>query len=153
MFQPQPADVRRFFCAVWRKHREGLPLEPLETIALDWIREHPEYHTDLDDLDRALAAQYPADGGRGNPFLHLSLHLAISEQLQVDQPPGIRAAYRRLADRLGSSHEAVHEVMECLGEMLWRSQRGQTPPDGAAYLACVQRRAADRARRRGSAGP
>jgi hypothetical protein len=31
--------------------------------------------------------------------------------------------------------------MECLGEMLWNSQRQNLPPDGAAYIECVERRA------------
>jgi hypothetical protein len=46
-----------------------------------------------------------------------------------------------LAARLGSAHEAQHQVMECLGEMVWTSQRTGLPPDGQAYLDCVRRRA------------
>jgi hypothetical protein len=30
--------------------------------------------------------------------------------------------------------------MECLGEMIWNSQRSGLPPDGAAYVECVKRR-------------
>jgi len=83
MFDPSRDDVRRFFCEAWRKQREALPLTPLETIAAHWIVEHPEYHPDLDSLERALAAEYPVEGGRSNPFLHLAMHLSISEQLQT----------------------------------------------------------------------
>jgi hypothetical protein len=46
-----------------------------------------------------------------------------------------------LAARRGSLHEAQHEVMECLGDMLWASQRKGQPPDGEAYLDAVRRRA------------
>ncbi len=141
MFNPSQADVRRFFCEAWSKHRDGLPLTPLEAIAIDWILEHPEYHADLASLEDALHAQYPAEAGRTNPFLHLSMHLSIAEQVSIDQPPGIRGAFESLAHRRGSLHEAAHEVMECLGEMLWRSQRDRAPPDGAAYIDCVRRRA------------
>jgi len=141
MFDPSRQDVRRFFCTLWRKHREGLPLTPLETIALERVLAHPEYHGDLTDEEAALAAEYPVEGGRGNPFLHLSMHLAIAEQLSIDQPPGLRAAHARLAQRLDSTHEADHEVMECLGETVWRAQRDNAPPDGLAYLECVERRA------------
>lgn len=140
MFNPSQADVRRFFCGAWSKHRAQQPLMPLEAIALDWILEHPEYHDDLASIDAALEAQYPPEGGRGNPFLHLSMHLSIAEQVSIDQPPGIRAAFQALAQRRGSLHDAAHEVMECLGEMLWRSQRAQQPPDGDAYIDCVRRR-------------
>ena len=142
MFAPSPGDVRRFFVEARRKRHERLPLTPLETIAADWIDGHPEYDADLADADAALVADYPAEAGRENPFLHLSMHLSISEQVSIDQPTGIRAAFDALAVRLGSAHAAQHEVMECLGTMLWESQRGGRPPDGAAYVDCVRRRAA-----------
>jgi hypothetical protein len=140
MFTPSQHDVRRFFCDVHRKQRERLPLTPLETLAAQWIEQHPEYHGDL-DAEAALAASYTVEEGRTNPFLHLSMHLSISEQLSIDQPRGIKQAFELLAARLGSAHEAQHEVMECLGEMIWASQRSGLPPDGQAYLDCVRRRA------------
>ena len=141
MFQPSQADVRRFFCAVDAKQRGSLPLDAMETIAGRWIDQHPEYRTDLADEAAALAAIYTVDEGRTNPFLHLSMHLSISEQVAIDQPAGIRPAFDSLVARLGSAHAAQHEVMECLGTMLWEAQRGGRPPDGAAYVDCVRRRA------------
>ena len=141
MFQPSQHDVRRFFCDVHRKQRTGEPLTPMEAVAGPWVAEHPEYDADLADLDAALAAVYTVEDGRTNPFLHLSMHLSISEQVAIDQPTGIRQAFERLAARLGSAHEAHHQIMECLGEMIWASQRSGLPPDGHAYLDCVRRRA------------
>ncbi len=142
MFNPTQAEVRRFFCETWRKHREALPLTPLEAMALDGILLHPEYHGELESVERALAADYGPDTGRENPFLHLSMHLAIAEQLSIDHPPGIRAAHAALARRSGSGHAAIHEIMECLGETVWRAQRDGRPPDQDAYLDCLRRRAA-----------
>ncbi len=141
MFAPSPDDVRDFFVAARRKRQERLPLAPLETIAADWIEAHPEYAADLADGEAARAAAYPAEAGRENPFLHLSMHLSISEQVAIDQPAGIRPAFDSLIARLGSAHAAQHEVMECLGTMLWEAQRAGRPPDGAAYVDCVRRRA------------
>jgi len=141
MFAPSQHDVRRFFCETHRKQRQGLPLTPMETIAGQWIDQHPEYHAELDDVDVALAASYTVEEGRTNPFLHLSMHLSISEQIAIDQPRGVKQAFELLAARRGSSHEAQHEMMECLGEMIWTSQRSGLPPDGQAYLECVRRRA------------
>jgi hypothetical protein len=116
-------------------------MTPLETLAADWIDQHPEYHDDFADVDAALAAVFDVDAGRTNPFLHLSMHLSISEQVSIDQPRGIKQAFELLAAKRGSAHEAQHEVMECLGQMMWESQRSGLPPDGQKYIDCVRRRA------------
>ena len=84
---------------------------------------------------------YTVEDGKTNPFLHLSMHLSISEQCSIDQPRGIRQAVELLTHRRNSLHTAHHEVMESLGEMIWQSQRDGRPPDGDAYVASVQRRA------------
>jgi hypothetical protein len=68
------------------------------------------------------------------------MHLSISEQVSIDQPPGIKQAFELLAARRGE-HEAHHAMMDCLGEMLWTSQREGKPPDGAAYIDCIRRKA------------
>ena len=141
MFQPSQHDVRRFFCETRRKQVLALPLTPMEAIAADWVAEHPEYHADLADLEAALAASYSVEDGRTNPFLHLAMHLSIAEQCGIDQPTGIRQAVALLAARRQTLHAAHHEVMECLGEMVWTSQRSGLPPDGQAYLEAVRKRA------------
>ncbi|KAF1028556.1 MAG: hypothetical protein GAK40_00889 [Burkholderia plantarii] len=141
MFNPSRDEVRRFFTDAWHKQRHGHVLTPLEAMAADWITEHPEYHADLDDAEAASTREYSPEAGRTNPFLHLSMHLAISEQLSIDQPPGIRAAHEKLTARLPSAHEAQHAIMECLGETIWEAQRTNTPPDTDAYLQRILRRA------------
>lgn len=140
MFTPSQHDVRRFFCETYRKYRANEILTPLEAIARDWIMQHPEYANALADIDTALTADYSVENGATNPFLHLSMHLSIAEQVSIDQPQGIRAAFQSLAQRRDSEHEAHHQIMECLGEMVWTSQRSGLPPDGAAYIECVKRR-------------
>jgi len=141
MFTPSQADVRRFFCAVYAKTQSGHPLEALETIASQWLAEHPEYHAEFADAPAALEKMYDIKDGKTNPFLHLSMHLSISEQCSIDQPRGIRQAVELLTARRNSLHDAHHETMDCLGQMVWESQRAGQPPDGAAYIDCVQRRA------------
>jgi hypothetical protein len=140
MFTPSQHDVRRFFCETYRKYRANEILTPLEAIARDWIMQHPEYANALADIDTALTADYSVENGATNPFLHLSMHLSIAEQVSIDQPQGIRAAFQSLAQRRDSEHEAHHQIMECLGEMIWTSQRSGLPHDGAAYIECVKRR-------------
>jgi hypothetical protein len=144
VFEPSREEVRRFFCGAWGKHRAGHAVSPLERIAIACMLEHPEYHAVLADVDGALAMDFPVEAGRENPFLHLSMHLSLEEQVSIDQPPGVRALLETLAQRLGERHAAAHAAMECLGEVIWRAQRGSLPADmdsvNQGYLECLQRR-------------
>ena len=141
MFEPSQADVRRFFCSVYAKWRNGQPMDALETLASQWVAEHPEYHADFSDVDTALERMYEVKDGKINPFLHLSMHLSVSEQCSIDQPRGIRQAVELLTAKRDSLHDAHHETMDALGQMIWESQRSGRPPDGHAYIDAVQRRA------------
>jgi Domain of unknown function (DUF1841) len=141
MFEPSQADVRRFFCSVYAKWRDGQPMDALETLASQWVAEHPEYHTDFSNVDAALERMYEVKDGKTNPFLHLSMHLSVSEQCSIDQPRGIRQAVELLTAKRDSLHDAHHETMDALGQMIWESQRSGRPPDGHAYIDAVQRRA------------
>ena len=141
MFEPSQADVRRFFCSVYAKWRDGQPMDALETLASQWVAEHTEYHADFSDVDAALERMYEVKDGKTNPFLHLSMHLSVSEQCSIDQPRGIRQAVELLTAKRDSLHEAHHETMDALGQMIWESQRSGRPPDGHAYIDAVQRRA------------
>ena len=139
MFSPSRAQARRFLFDTWRKQRDGAPLTDLERMALAVMLLHPEYHAQLDRPDQYLERDYLPENGEANPFLHLSMHLAIREQLSIDQPRGVVAHYRRLREKTGDEHEAEHTLLECLGEMLWQAQRRGTPPDAGVYFDCLGR--------------
>jgi hypothetical protein len=140
MFNPSREQVRQFFFDAWRKHRERLPLVGLDAVAVDVMLLHSEYHHVLDDPARHLDRDYAPEDGATNPFLHMSLHVAIEEQLAIDQPPGIRAEFERILARYGDRHDALHAVLECLGEAVWNGQRTGSPPDAMAYLECLRRK-------------
>lgn len=137
MFNPSRDQVRQFFFDVWAKYRAGQPLAGAEQPALEAVLAHPEYHALLDQPERYKERDYTPESGETNPFLHLSIHLAIAEQLSVDQPPGIRDRYQRLLKRHSDAMEAQHAVMDCLAEMIWLGQRSQAAFDSAAYLRCL----------------
>jgi hypothetical protein len=126
------------FFRVWRAYREGLPLAGMDALALEVILQHPEYHGALEHPERTRDKDYVEES---NPFLHMSLHMALEEQLSIDQPPGIRDAWDALLRRrAGERHAALHDALECLAETVWRSQRDAMPPDAALYLSCIERR-------------
>ena len=141
MFSPSRDEVRETFFAAWRKYRAGEPLAGIETLVLDVVLRHPEYHEMLEHPERYRERDYTDEL---NPFLHLSLHVALEEQLSIDQPPGIASRFQALLEGFQDRHEALHQALECLAETVWRAQRERAAPDAAAYLDCL----AARARRR-----
>jgi len=140
VFNPTRDQSRDFLFDVWAKHLAGAPLSALESLALSIVLEHPEYHAVLGDRERFRDREWRPEGGETNPFLHLAMHLAIEEQLSIDQPPGIRAAVEALARRRDSAHDARHDVMECLAEVIWQAQRHGAAFDNASYLECLARK-------------
>ena len=140
MFQPSREQARRFFFDTWRQYREGGVLQSLQRMALEVMLLHPEYHAMLEQPEAYVDRDYTPESGVMNPFLHLSLHLAVDEQLSVDRPPGVRAAFEQRVQVSGERHRALHELLDCLGETLWQAQRLNTMPDERAYLDCIARR-------------
>lgn len=128
------------FFDVWRKQQAGEPLSALENIIADIIRRHPEYQPLLEQPDKALDWDWRPEGGQTNPFLHMGLHIAIREQLSIDRPAGVKAAYAALLEKTGDAHAAEHHMLECLAETLWYAQRDNRLPDEQAYLDCLKSR-------------
>lgn len=139
MFNPSRDQARQLFFDTWRKYRQREILSGMEDMALEVILLHPEYQVIVADEDRYRDKDYLPETGDTNPFLHMSMHVAIKEQLSIDQPVGIRARFERLLKRSGSEHEAMHQIMECLAEMIWQAQRSQSAPDATIYFDCLDR--------------
>jgi Domain of unknown function (DUF1841) len=139
MFNPSRSEARQFFADTWRKYRNQEPLSAMENIVVEVVVAHPEYHRVLESPDEFLDRDFAPQFGELNPFLHLSMHVAVTEQLTIDQPSGIAAAFQRLRAKVASDHEAKHKIMDCLGETLWQSQRYGNLPDADSYLGCIEK--------------
>ena len=139
LFSQDRGQIREVFFRAWRLHGEHRPLAGVEKLIVDIALQHPEYHALLEDPERFGERDYAPELGETNPFLHLAMHVAVMEQLAVDQPRGILARYRRLLQRLPGEHAVQHRIMECLGDMLWRAGRDQTAPDEKIYVECLER--------------
>lgn len=146
MFNPSRDEARDFLFESWKKYRASETLTGMEAIAVGVIALHPEYHAMLEDRDRYLEnyrdRDYPPEFGETNPFLHIGMHIAIREQVSIDQPVGVRGFHAALTAKLGSVLDAEHEMMDCLGEMIWQAQRNRTAPDPEIYLSCLKRKQA-----------
>jgi hypothetical protein len=141
MFNPSREQVRTLFFEAWRKYCGGEPLAGVEALALEAILLHPEYHRILEAPERYRDREYFPELGETNPFLHLSLHVALEEQLAIDQPAGVRERFARIALKAADRHAALHAAIDCVAEMVWRAQKVGTAPDAAAYLDCLEKSA------------
>lgn len=132
--------ARLLFFAAWAKYKNHDELSDMEHNALKVILLHPEHHYMFEEPDKYLHREYPSSEPKDNPFLHMSLHLVIEEQLVIDQPPGIREQFEQILAKFKSRHETLHVILDCLAEVMWWSQRSETPPDGDVYLECLKLR-------------
>jgi hypothetical protein len=138
LFTQDRTRTRALFQSAWQKYRRGEPLEPLEKQIASLVEEHPEYQALLSGKDDVVDQDFTADDGAENPFLHLSLHLALREQVGTDRPAGIASITRSLLLKHGDGHAVEHMMIERLGLFLWEAQRQQRAPDEAAYLASLR---------------
>lgn len=122
---------RQAFFNAWEKYCKHLPLEPVEQQLIEIILLHPEYQGLLQQSKSSESQEYElAD----NPFLHLSLHLAIQDQLRLNRPQGIVECYQALLQRDADTHHVIHLMMECLAQTLWEAQQLGKQPDERIYL-------------------
>jgi len=135
---PAREATREVFFSAWQTYRAGQPLHGVQKLVVEVALAHPEYHAVLDDVQSFANRDYTPEMGQTNPFLHMGMHIAIAEQLSLDEPRGIRERYASLCARFGDPHAAQHQIMECLGEVLWQAQRDQTRPDTQRYLECLE---------------
>lgn len=143
LFSQDRNDLRQIFFNTWKKHKDGInpdTFQPMENIVLNVIQLHPEYQPFFDDIENNLNKDFPPEMGETNPFLHLSMHIAIHEQLSINQPQGITGNYKKLVKTKGDPHEAEHEIMDCLGEMIWKAQRENVAPDERIYMNCIRKK-------------
>lgn len=137
MFSNDRTELRRVFHDCWKLKQQSQTLDALQQMIVSVIEQHPEYHSLLENSNN-LERDYHVFQGETNPFLHMSMHIALVEQISTDRPAGIRECHHKLTESLGSPHAAEHRMMDCLSEAIWQAQRNNMLPDEAAYLACLQ---------------
>lgn len=143
MFGQNRQQLRQYYHDVWQKKLSQQTLNALETSIAQVINEHPEYHK-IFASEASLEQDYFVEDGQTNPFLHMSLHLSLHEQISTDRPAGIRDLYQQLQAKFNDAHETEHQMMECLTESLWLAQRNNQAPSEADYLLALQKLLTDK---------
>ena len=140
LFNPSRDEVREFFFNTWSQFKTQKPLTDLEKIALSVIHMHPEYHAILNLPEQYMHQEYFPEFGETNPFLHMSLHLSILEQISINQPTGITNIYQQLKLKHQEEHNAQHDILDCLAEAIWQAQRNNTALDANFYVQLLQQK-------------
>lgn len=131
--------LRAAWREAWGRRQQGLPLEPLQLQMADLVAAHPEYQSQVEQAAAEVAAGLGGGHDGGNAFLHLSLHLALREQIATNRPAGIAAIHQRLGAAMRDVHAAEHRMIEVLGQTLWDAQRAGRMPDEQRYLEALRR--------------
>ena len=139
MFEANRQQLRQKYFDIWTKHVEKLPMEPLELQICDLILAHPEYHVVFSQAEKYLDKDYLPEQGESNPFLHLSLHLGMREQISTNRPTGISSIYENLMSRYQDTHHVEHMMMECMMQQLFEAQKNQHMPDEQTYIAALKK--------------
>lgn len=139
MFSSDRRKMRQPYLDTWERGKKGEPLDGMQQMLFDVIKDHPEYHALLDNPERALEADFPPEAGETNPFLHMSLHVSLREMIQTDRPVGVRGLINQIRLRVGDGMRAEHLCLDCLAEAMWKAQRNNQPPDEQGFMRCLNK--------------
>jgi len=134
VFSQNRKKQREFLAKSWQKYNSNEPLEPLEKQLVSIIEIHPEYHNLIGNIE----SEYFPEQGEVNPFLHINLHLALRDQLSINQPKGVKEAHLKLTKQYKDFHEVEHLMMECIAEMIYISQKNNAAMNHETYLNCIR---------------
>ncbi len=134
MFGTDRNQLRQMYKSAWEKFQQQQILSPLETQIVEVIKEHPEYHHFITQIE----VDFPPEQGQTNPFLHMGLHLGLREQVSTNRPAGITDIYQQLIELKKTPHDAEHAMIDCLAEAMWSAQVNNLPPDEGAYFNCLK---------------
>ncbi|NNF16680.1 MAG: DUF1841 family protein [Gammaproteobacteria bacterium] len=135
MFGQDRRTLRQMYRTAWQKATRQQALTALEAQIVAVIHDHPEYQR---EIESGMDQEYLPESGQTNPFLHMSLHLAVRDQLATNRPHGIAQLYKQLQERCGDAHDAEHRLTEFMGQELWQAQRDRRAPDEQRYLKLVK---------------
>ncbi|MDG2395590.1 DUF1841 family protein [Candidatus Thioglobus sp.] len=136
LYTQNRTEQRKFLAKAWQKFLDKKILDPLEDQLTRVIEIHPEYHTLIQNIE----SDYFPEQGEVNPFLHINLHLSLREQLSINQPHGIKEIYQKILNKCSDVHEAEHQMMDCIAEMIFSAQKNNAAMDHQAYIRCLEQK-------------
>jgi hypothetical protein len=121
---------RRKIQEVWQKAKEEEELSREEDRLAKILLEHREYQ----EIWEKIPLNPERETGGVNPYLHVSLHLAIENQIVEENP---RQVNRYLSKKLAQGidrHKIIHEIAAIFCESLFDTLKYQKPFDRIRYI-------------------
>jgi hypothetical protein len=119
---------------IWRMVKSGRrdELSEKDNNLAEILMDHEEYSDHFENTDILDGREYEA-GATFNPFLHISTHRMVEDQLSANSPIETVLFCESMEDRGFSRHEAIHFIIMILLHVIHASASGNQPFDATRY--------------------
>ena len=95
--------------------------------------EHEEYHNQFEIAD--LLSDHDFDPEKGvNPFLHITFHILVENQLKSREPVEVYQFYNSMRKKKVGHHDSIHLVGCILIPLLFQALKQNIPFDNDFYM-------------------
>ncbi|MHB1286016.1 MAG: DUF1841 family protein [Leptospirales bacterium] len=125
-----PSDQWRFSRIAEKRKTEELEGEDAKIASI--MAAHPE----LDpfwSLGEASASPQEVDGQMVNPFVHVTLHLVVENQIEREYPQEVKKTFMRLVEQGDTEHDALHSIISVYANLYFRALRKGQSFDESEY--------------------
>ena len=106
---------RKTVYRIWNMMQAGLldEMDEAENRIARILLDHPEYEEILEDTEILDGREFDA-GEAGNPFLHISFHKMVEDQLESGRPAEVLSFLESMRAKGFDRHEIIHVIMKIL---------------------------------------
>lgn len=122
---------------IWRKKQRGSELDREEARLVRILEDHPEYRVAWESDAAGRDQDYTIEGV--NPFVHVTMHSAVEDQLVHNEPPEVSQTLDRLTRGGMTRHDAIHRIANALVEQIWNMQREGRRFNRSAYVKALEK--------------
>jgi hypothetical protein len=130
---------RRTVYHIWGMIQAGLvdEMNEAEYAIARILLEHPEYGDFFED-EKILDGRKFDTGSAVNPFLHVSLHKMIEDQLEAGHPEEVRFFFESMEAKGNDRHEIVHVIMKILSILIFEAMHSRQSLDVDRYRSILE---------------
>lgn len=125
---------------IWQQAKTG-NLESLSEEAQligKLMLEHEEYHNHFEFADALEDYQFDPENSV-NPFLHITIHVVVENQLKLKEPIEAYQFYNSMRKKKVSHHETIHLIGNILGPLLFQVLKRNEPFDNNLYKRLLKK--------------